>query len=90
MIIYSIILLPIFSAPNKPKFCVDCKFFIKDNISNKYGLCSLFVVEKEENEYFLIDGIEEIKKIEYQYCIITRKYNDMCGKEGKFYEKNKH
>ena len=32
LIIYSIILLPIFSAPNKPKFCVDCKFFIKDNI----------------------------------------------------------
>ena len=90
LILFSILLSP-FSAskliPNKPKLCIDCKFFKKDLFSNKYGKCSLFTTE-EDNKYFLVDGIDR-NRIEYQYCAIARKYDDMCGKEGKFYVKNR-
>jgi hypothetical protein len=90
LIICSLILSP-FSASkltiNKPHLCIDCKFFEKDLISNKYGKCSLFTTE-DDNKSFLVDGIDRTR-IEYQYCAIARKYDDMCGEEGKFYVKNR-
>lgn len=74
----------------KPKFCIDCKYF-KNGIStsDKFGKCSLFpkVDTDPYDTYFLIDGKREPKKIEYTYCSTSRKYDDMCGIEGKFYEK---
>ena len=81
----------IFSTnPIKPKFCRDCKFFTKDFfISNKFGKCSLFpeeADEDEDNKYFLVDGINRNKKPEYTFCSIARKYAKRCGPEGKFYE----
>jgi len=73
-------------TPNKPKLCVDCKYYTKDSSSsNKYGQCSLFMIEYHD-EYFLVDGINN-HKIEYQYCAVARKYEKMCGQDGKFYEK---
>jgi len=71
----------------KPKFCVDCKFFKLDLFSgNKFGKCLLF--SKEEIDYnFLVDGSKENKKIKYSYCSVARQFDNMCGKEGKLYEK---
>lgn len=92
-VIVSLMILSSFSAMQiKPKFCIDCKFFKKDSSicsfnNNKYGKCSLFENE-EENNYFLVDGIDNSKK-EYTYCSIARKYENMCGKEGKFYKKKR-
>ena len=90
LILCSILLSP-FSAskltPNKPKLCIDCKFFKKDLLSTKYGKCSLFTTE-EANKSFLVDGIDRTR-IEYQYCSIARNFDDMCGQEGKFYVKNR-
>ena len=86
-IVCSIILSPFSAIEIKPKLCIDCKFFIKDSFtSNKYGKCSLFI-EEEENDSFLVNGIDN-NNIKYQYCSIARKYEDMCGKKGKFYKKN--
>ena len=90
LILLSILLSP-FSAskltPNKPKLCIDCKFFKKDLFSNKYGKCSMFII-KDDNKSFLVDGIDRTR-IEYQYCAVARKYDYMCGEEGKLYVKNK-
>jgi hypothetical protein len=73
-------------TPNKPKLCIDCKQYTKDFFSsNKYGQCSLFIIEND-NDYFLVNGINN-HKIEYQYCAVARKYDYMCGQDGRFYEK---
>ena len=69
----------------KPKLCINCKFYTKENIitSNEFGKCKMFPKDNN-NIYFLVDGIN---KEDYYYCSVARKYDSMCGKEGKFYEK---
>jgi hypothetical protein len=37
------------------------------------------------DDNFLVDGI--IKKPEYYYCSTARQNDNMCGKDGKLYEK---
>jgi hypothetical protein len=84
LIIYSI-LLPVLSLKKTiPKLCINCKFFINSvSGDNKHGKCSLF--PKEENILnFLVSGVNDN---DYYHCSITRKYDDMCGKEGKKYKK---
>ena len=88
IIFYNI--LSIFSCSEliKPKFCVNCKYFIKNYFAgNKFGKCSLLPIEIEDND-FLVDGSRENKKMDYNYCSIARQYDNMCGKEGKLYEKS--
>jgi hypothetical protein len=87
VIIYSIILSPFSASQIKPKLCIDCKFYKKESIftSNEFGKCSLFLREND-NDYYLVNGVNNNNK-EYHYCSTSRKYDDMCGKEGKFYEK---
>lgn len=79
------------SNPIKPKFCRDCKFFTKDFfLTHKFGKCSLFPTEADEDEdnrYFLVDGINRNNKPEYTFCSTARACKEMCGPEGKFYEK---
>jgi len=78
---------PIQTRPIKPKLCVDCKFFRKDFFDeDKFGKCSL-LPQIDDNDYFLIDGKKSIINTNYNYCSIARKYDNMCGKEGKLYEK---
>jgi hypothetical protein len=81
-------ILSLFSAnPIKPKLCVDCKFFTKDVFTtNKFGKCSLFHYEVDDDT-FLVDGVKDNGKVRYHYCSTSRKYEHMCGEEGKFYEK---
>jgi len=87
------VILSIFSAYEiKPKLCIDCKFFRKPNFSidNKFGKCSFFPDKKDYDDddmEFLVTGIKKNKKEFYYYCSTSRKYEDMCGKEGRFYEK---
>jgi hypothetical protein len=83
-------ILSIFSAYEiKPKLCTDCKFFRKRFfIDNKHGKCSLFPIEEENNnKYLLVDGTKMNNTPEYEYCVVVRKFKSMCGPEGKFYEK---
>ena len=84
IVIICSIILPIFSLKeNIPKFCINCKFFIKRiNAENKYGQCTLFpLVNNVVN--FLVTGIR--KNDDYFYCATVRNNDDMCGKEGKMY-----
>jgi len=84
--ILSILFLPILSLKvMKPKLCVNCKYFITDNGSGKYGKCSLF--SRKENEiYRLVNGIYEYNN-ETHYCSVARGSESMCGEEGKMYKK---
>jgi hypothetical protein len=78
------IILPIISLKtNKPKLCINCKYFISDNDIGKYGKCSFFP-KRENNINFLVNGINEDN---YYYCSISRDTNNMCGEEGKYYKK---
>lgn len=80
--IYSLV-LPIFSLKmSKPNLCINCKHFIPGTIDNKYGKCVLF--PNNGNVDFLVTGIDNYNN--YYYCTITRYYENMCGKEGKYYE----
>jgi hypothetical protein len=65
----------------KPKLCINCKHFITDNDTGKFGKCSLFP-KKEGKINFLVNGVNDTL---YYYCSISRELNDMCGEEGKFY-----
>jgi hypothetical protein len=70
-----------------PKLCISCKFYTKKFFTvSGFGKCSLFPKDKVSN-YFLVNGIKKNNNTDYYYCNISRNYEHMCGKEGKFYEK---
>jgi hypothetical protein len=52
---------------------------------NEYGKCSLYPKE-DDIDYSFVTGNNYNKNIDYHYCSTSRKFEDMCGKEGKFYE----
>ena len=84
--ILSIILSPFAATQIRPKLCIDCKFYTKGFLtSNEFGKCALFPKEND-NDYFLVNGVNN-NKTEYHYCSTSRRFERMCGKEGKFYEK---
>jgi hypothetical protein len=85
-LIISYFILPVFSLKKiTPKVCINCKFFINSITSdNAHGKCSLFPREEENNVNFLVTGIKEE---DYNYCCIARRFDDMCGEEGKKYKK---
>ena len=84
-------LLSLISLSNStnPKLCVDCKFFKRDLFGNKFGKCFLFEkTEIADKNDFLVDGIVRRKNVKYHYCSTARQSDNMCGKDGKLYEKN--
>jgi hypothetical protein len=90
IIIFCSIILPIIYSKQieptrsiKPKLCINCKYFITDNIADKYGKCSFFPLRKGKIN-FLVNGVNDD---EYFYCSTVRDSNDMCGEEGKHYKK---
>jgi hypothetical protein len=89
MSLYSIFLLP--SSANKigTKFCINCKFYKKDFISfSEFGKCTKFLYT-DENCNYLVNG-KPIHNFDHlHYCSTARKFENMCGKEGKFYEEKK-
>jgi len=82
------------SLKKNPNICINCKFAI--NNVDKYDLlgdenlqfikCSLFPINKELND-FLVTGVNSISDPDYNYCSTARKFNHMCGEEGKMYKK---
>jgi hypothetical protein len=71
------------NQPTQPKLCINCKHFIPDCNTGKYGRCLLFPT-KEHAVNFLVNGV--IDKDEYYFCSTSRSSSDMCGIEGKMYE----
>jgi len=67
------------------KFCKDCKFFKKDFFTEtKYGHCSKFSTPPSDD--YLVDGIKDLEPMAYYYCTTARSYDQMCGREGKYFE----
>ena len=67
------------------KLCINCKHFITDDRTGKFGKCSLFPTRKPSDMYDLVTGVE--RNTEYMYCYTTRDRDNLCGKEGKMYTK---
>ena len=86
LITYAIMLSPLSKSQNTPKLCINCRFYTKDFFTfSKFGKCSMFPTEPEP-EYYLVNGKPDNNNIEYHYCSTSRKFEHMCGKEGKYYE----
>ena len=70
--ILTILIMPIFSFKEiKAKICINCKYFITDNDTDKYGRCMLYKIEGEKC-YTLVNGNIIGNKNEYQYCVVAR------------------
>ena len=78
--------------PVPPRLCKNCKFFLPNDpwfgVGNEFSKCKLFA-DVQDDDNFLVTGKKANPKTEYKFCSIVRKYEYMCGKEGKFY-KRKH
>lgn len=72
----------------KPKLCNNCEFFKPEFLGNKFGKCSLFPIKIENNNY-LIDGSKKVIVHDHSYCSTARKFEDMCGIEGKKFQEKK-
>lgn len=70
------------SLETKPKFCVNCRYFIPHNNGAQYGQCSKFPIK---NTKYLVDGI--VSEREYHTCDYARDWEYLCGNEGKEYKK---
>jgi hypothetical protein len=74
----------IYFKGEKQKVCFNCKHFKKTLFNqNQFGRCKLF--PKESNE--LVGEYKPKIKIDYYFCSTARDNDDMCGKEGFFFEK---
>lgn len=73
----------------KPKFCINCKYYIPDDKNKlEYGKCSLFKYNIDKNdEKYLVTGIQIPIITEYSFCTLARNYDSMCGKEAKKYKR---
>ena len=68
----------------EPKFCITCTHFIPNKLGNEYGKCILFPIEKDDT--YLITGERKHEPDDYKQCSAARKFNHMCGENGKKYE----
>jgi hypothetical protein len=86
--LFSLLFLPILSLKDfKPKLCINCKYFIKDELDSKFGKCLMFPKKEEKNVYTLVNGVHINKNKGYHYCSTVRNINTLCGEEGKMYKK---
>jgi hypothetical protein len=87
--IFSLFLLQISAIQNthKIKLCINCKHYTKKSFfsNSEYGQCRMFI-KVNDNDSFLVNGINN-NKIENYYCSTARRSDNMCGPDGKFYEK---
>lgn len=73
------------SFASSEKYCVNCKFFVKNPFCHDtFGKCSAFRKNIENHQLldYLVSGKQ---KIEYKYCSTARENENLCGKEGKMY-----
>ena len=72
-------------AGYSPKICVNCKFYIKSDLSSypEYGVCMKYPKDVQQNANYLVTGVKE--KPEYMYCSTARGNEKMCGIKGNDY-----
>jgi hypothetical protein len=52
-----------------------------------FGRCSLFPHIKDEKNSLVTGKRKMREKNEYFFCSTARRHRDMCGREGKFFDK---
>jgi hypothetical protein len=78
-------ILSVFSfTENKPKLCINCKYYISDNNKGSLSKCSFFQQE-EDKVRFLVNGIRKTEEIKHHYCYTARSFNNLCGEDGNMY-----
>lgn len=71
------------SCNTKPKFCVNCKYYILPlHYKASDGRCTLFPLQQGD---FLVSGTQN--PTSFSYCSIARTWEDMCGKNATKYVK---
>jgi hypothetical protein len=69
----------------KPKFCINCRYYIKDEKGNKQnGRCLQF---PNDNSNFLVDGV--VRADDYRFCSTARNFDHLCGVNATKYKKSK-
>lgn len=69
-----------------PKLCIHCKHFRGEFLTDqRFGKCAKSPVVSDVDEW-LVTGRIHNQKREYNYCSIVRKYNPVCGPDGKLFE----
>lgn len=78
------IIVSVVSVEIKPKFCINCRYYIPstEGLKPEYGKCSVFPFE---NSKYMVDGI--IRETEYFTCSTARSCEKFCGKAGIKYKK---
>ena len=78
------------SLTSKPKLCINCQHFIKDDFhDNSFAKCAMFP-QIEINKHFLVDEEDKKEYITHRYCSTARALSHMCGETAKlFKEKTK-
>jgi hypothetical protein len=89
---FKIITLALITLGNsiKPKFCVNCKYFLSGVNNQKYGKCLLFTKfddSDSNSNYYLVTGDKDLAPSYYDYCCNARTEKEMCGNEAKFYKR---
>jgi hypothetical protein len=78
------IVVSVVSVEIKPKFCINCRYYIPntDGLKPEYGKCSAFPFE---NSKFMVDG--KIRETEFFGCSTARSFEKFCGKAAIKYKK---
>jgi len=87
IIYFNIVSILASTLSTKPNLCINCKYFTKEFLtSNDFGKCTKFPKVDDDTAFF-VNGVKPREKKEFHYCLTSRKFNYMCGNEGKYYEK---
>jgi len=85
---FSIVATSTSTIPKDPKLCINCKFSTKENFLTSDVFCKCSKFPYLEDDYFFVNGRGRPQKTKYHYCSTARKFDHMCGEEGKKYEEN--
>ncbi len=86
LFLYILLCCCVYSIDIKPiKQCVNCKHFrLNHPLSNpENGKCVLYPIINTNKKNLFSRCINEI---DYERCIVVRNNEEMCGKNGKYYE----
>lgn len=75
---------------SKTNICVNCKHFSNPSWNSaEFGHCMFYPKEEQIPSHYLVTGkpMKEDNDNKYYYCLTARTSDDMCGLEGKYFEK---
>ena len=77
---------PTHSFPTKD--CRNCKYFMSHMFDDTFATCAKFVWEDDLNDDNDDDTDVDSRFNQHPYCSSARKYDELCGSQGKYFEPN--